>query len=350
MRKSGRANIYDIAELAGVSIAMVSRVMNNSGPVAAAKRERVLEVLDAHDYRPSAAARSLARRDTNVFGVVVGSAGADYSQLFASRVIAGISEWCRGVHRNLMLLWCDTQAGPEQLIEEASRSVDGLLLLDVRHEPGWFAPLADSDVPVVFLNEFPPEGYEAAVVIDNRQGGRLAVEHLIGVGHRRIALLGGGQGLDVGRNRQAGAVAALETAGIDLSPAWRVDARFSPDRARRAVTELFADSAAGVPTGLFVASDLMAFAVLDELRQLGFRVPDDVSVVGFDNSLIAPLANPPLTSVEQPLVEMGRQGAALLDEILRDPAAARIVTLPVTLCERESVGGNRAGVAVQECD
>lgn len=335
--KRGGPNIYDIAAQAGVSISMVSRVMNGSGYVAEAKRERVLEVLRKHDYQPSAAARSLARRDRNVFGVLVGNSGAEYSQLFASRILAGVADSCRSAHRNVMLLWCDSDTQPKQLMEEARQSVDGLILLDVQCDSAGSEQLREAETPAVLVNEPAASGGEASVVVDNRQGGRLAVQHLIEAGHRRIALIMGGLHLHVGRDRYEGAMAALDDAGLSCADEWMVDASFQPGKARAAIRSMFGDGKPEPPTGLFVASDLMAFAVLDELRTLGLGVPEDVSVVGFDNSLIAPLSHPPLTSVEQPLVEMGREAAELLGQIIRDPKQKRTITLPVSLCERESV-------------
>jgi len=311
--------------------------MNDSGPVAALKRERVLAVLRAHDYQPSAAARSLARRDRNVFGVLVGSSGAEYSQLFASPILAGISEACRSTRRNVNLLWCGGGTQPEQLMEEACQSTDGLILLDVQCDGAGLDQLRQAEVPVVLVNEPSTSGEEASIVVDNRQGGRLAVEHLIEAGHRRIALIMGDLRLHVGRDRYEGAVAALDDARLACVDEWTVDASFRPGRARTAVRGMFGDGEVESPTALFVASDLMAFAALDELRALGLRAPEDVSIVGFDNSLIAPLSHPPLTSVEQPLVEMGRRAADLLDQIIRDPKQKRTVTLPVSLCARESV-------------
>lgn len=336
-RKRNRASIYDIAAEAGVSIAMVSRVVNGSGPVAAAKRARVEEALRRHDYRPNAAARSLARRDTNVFGVLVGSSGAEYAQLFASRVLAGISEWCRGTHRNVLLLWCTPDSTPKMLLKETAPSVDGLLLLDTRYSAEWREALSEAGTPAVLINEAAPDGSQASVLVDNPHGGKLAVDHLIGAGHHRIGLITGDLRLQVGRDRHQGAMAALADAGVSCPEDWVVDARFRPGLAREAVQRIYASGGSGCPSALFVASDLMAFAVVDELRVLGLRVPDDVSVVGYDDSLIAPLAHPPLTSVAQPLVRMGREAGGLLEDIIREPSRKRTIMLPVSLRERDSV-------------
>ncbi|MBT3378436.1 MAG: LacI family DNA-binding transcriptional regulator [Lentisphaerae bacterium] len=336
-KKRNRPNIYDIATEAGVSISMVSRVVNGSGPVAEAKRKHVMAVLKRHDYQPSAAARSLARRDTNVIGLVIGASGAEYTQLFANRVLEGISACCRQVNRNVLLLWADRETDPAELIQDVGASVDGLILLDMRYDPGLTAALKEAGLSAVLVNEPSPCGDEASVLMDNRQGGRLAADYLISCGHRRIGLITGDLRLHIGRDRYEGAVAALNEAGLPCRTDWVTDARFRPKTARQAVRELFANPAGERPTALFVASDLMAFAVLDELRSLGLNVPGDVSVVGFDNSLIAPLASPPLTTIQQPLVAMGKRAAELLDEVIRDPEAKQTVTLPLSLCERRSV-------------
>ncbi len=320
-----------------MSISMVSRVMNNSGPVAKEKKKRIQALLRKHQYTPNAAARSLARRDTNVFGVVVGGiGGSGYSQLFANRVLAGVSEFCRQARRNLMLMWFNADTPVERLIEESHQHVDGVILLDIRHDAALFRQIHDAKLHCVLVNEPSPQGKECSVLVDNRGGGRLAVEHLVGAGHRDIGLIMGDLRLHVGRDRYDGALEALHNAGLGCPPHWVVDARFQPGNARAAVRDILGPSGQR-PTALFAASDLMAFAAVDEVREMGLRVPEDVSVIGFDNNLIAPLAHPPLTTIHQPLMRMGKRAAVLLDRLAHGRAEPETSVLPVSLIERGSV-------------
>ena len=332
-----RPNIYDIAKEAGVSISMVSRVVNDSGPVAVEKRERILKLLEKRQYSPVAAARSLARQDHNTFGVLLCNSGAEYSQLFANRVLAGISEWCREAQRGLMLMWDRTDRGLAATVAEAGRKVDGMLLLDVPYSAELKELLQQEEMPCVFLNEPSPLGDVTTVEIDNLNGGRLAVAHLVAKGHGRIGLITGDLRLPSGRDRYEGAMQALHGAGLTCLPEWVVDAGFHADRTRTAVREMFAEGRDSTPTALFLASDLMAFAAVDELRTMGLNVPEDVSIIGFDNSMIAPLANPPLTTVAQPLVKMGRSAAELLDQAVNGKGKVGQTLLPVWICERDSV-------------
>jgi len=336
-KKTNRPNIYDIAREADVSISMVSRVMNNSAPVAKEKRKRVQAVLDKYRYAPSQAARALARQDTNVFGVVLGATGSvQYSQLFANRVLAGISEWCRKAHRNLMLMWFTADTPIEQLIDESRHHVDGVILLDIRYDASLMRQIREAELPCVMINEPSSLGQECCVLVDNRAGGRLAVDYLIGAGHRRIGLITGDLRLHVGRDRYDGAVQALHSAGLTCPPEWVADAKFHADSAREALRSILADDR-NRPTAVFAASDLMAFAVVDEARELGMRVPNDISVIGFDDNLIAPLARPALTTVGQPLLPLGIRAAGLLDGLIHENAQPDTTVLPVALVERESV-------------
>jgi LacI family transcriptional regulator len=336
-RSHQRPSIYDIAEEAGVSISMVSRVLNGSAPVAEEKRKRIEKLLKERNYVPNPVARSLARQDHNAFGVMLNNTGPEYSQLFSTPVLAGVSERCREAGRGMMLLWTTSQPSMEDTLDEATGRVDGILLFDV----GLSAELAETALAAglvcVSLNEPSPIPDIPSVQVDNHAGGRLAVEHLVAHGHRRIGLITGDLHLPSGHSRQQGALAALAAAGISQPDPWIVDALFNPDHARTAVQHMFGSGAGTRPTALFVASDVMAFAVVDELRSLGLSVPQDVSVVGFDDSLIAPLANPPLTTVAQPLAEMGRRAAELLEQAIAAEGEVADVVLPVSLRERESV-------------
>jgi DNA-binding LacI/PurR family transcriptional regulator len=336
-RRPKSPSIYDIAREAGVSISMVSRVLNDSAPVAAEKRERIERLLVERNYVPNPAARSLARRSCNTFGVALDNTGPEYSQLFATPILAGISEWCRSAGRGLMLMWSGLDENVLDAFDASAGKVDGALLLDVSPDIEVAGRLDTDGVPCIVVNGPSPISGIPSVQVDNFMGGRLAVRHLVACGHRRIGVISGDQSLPSGGPRHDGALQALAEAGISSPTGWLVDALFSPDRAREAVQAIFAGrDRDATPTALFVGSDVMAFAVVDELRALGLSVPGDVSIIGFDDSLIAPLANPPLTTVAQPLHGMGYAAAALLDRVLAGDEVEDIV-LPVSLCERQSV-------------
>lgn len=332
--KSDRVSIYDIAREAGVSIAMVSRVVNNSGPVAKEKRALILSLLKKRNYAPSPAARSLARRQHDTIGVVVHTGPEAYQELVLSRMLAGVSDWCREHHRSLLLMWYEGPDDLDGVIADARAKLDGLLLVDMRFDTELVNALRRESIPFVLVNEPSPQGQEHTVNADDHRGGKLAIEHLLEHGHSHIALVNGSQDVPAARHRRDGALAALTARGLQCPVDWDIDAEFLVDRARKAIRKIFTRD--DRPTALFAASDLMAMACIDELNSLGLRVPLDVSIVGYDNSMLAPALHPPLTSVDQCLTEVGKAAARLLHAAHPEVEAEQIL-IPVALHPRKSV-------------
>ena len=330
-----RSNIYDIAEEAGVSIAMVSRVVNDSGPVAEAKRKKIQQILDKRGYQPSHAARALASNKTQAIGVVFREVTREYYQLVASQIIAGAANWCRNNHRYLTMVWGDADQ-IESSIKGIARQVDGLLFLDVAITPELEKLLKREKLPYALVNEPGGRLLVPSVLSDNRTGGMLAAEHLLDQGHEKIAVFGGVRGHHPSDDRAQGALAALERAGKPVADKWQIYVNFLPDEMRAAIQRLFAADA-DRPTAIIAPSDVTAVAAIRELRTLGLSVPADVAVVGYDNSLAARFADPPLTSIDQPFFDMGSRAASLLNDLIEGKADGSQVTLPVKLVERASV-------------
>jgi len=285
----------DVASVAGVSRALVSLVMRGSPKVSERRRSAVLLAASELGYRPNAAARALAERRSNTFGVVIN----DLHNTFFADVADGIHDEARAHGYRVLLnaAWrrdVDEQVAIESFLEHR---VDAVLLLGTRLGLPTLQEAAKA-VPTVVI------GSEAAgidvVVNDDERGGELAADHLIELGHTDIAHIDGGIGAGA-TSRRGGFVAAVEAQGLRPTV---VPGDFTDESGAAAAGQLL--DLDQLPTAVFVANDLAAVAAIDRLEGAGLRVPDDISVVGYDNTAIASLSHIGLTTVNQPRQAMGR--------------------------------------------
>ncbi|MEV4471413.1 LacI family DNA-binding transcriptional regulator [Nonomuraea sp. NPDC049504] len=328
---SGRVTIRDVAEHAGVSVATVSKVLNDRYGVAAATVDRVREVIAELGYESSLVARSLRNQRTNVIGVLVWDI-----EPFSAELLKGAARAIRGTDYELVV-YAGGGKGSGRLGWErrylsrlSGTLIDGAVLvtptvLDV-----------DGGTPVVAVD--PHSGRETVPTVDadNLQGGRLATEHLIALGHRRIGFLGRPpRDLESGPLREEGYRSALADAGLPPDPALIRVAGYDETDARNTVRELL--TLPDPPTAIFAANDVSAISTIEVATSMGLRVPDDLSVIGFDNVPESMMSDPPLTTVEQPIQQMGLIAVEMLLDLLagRDPAQ-RHVRLPTRLVPRSS--------------
>ncbi len=308
-----RPTIADVARRAGVSAAAVSFAVNDRPGVSPETRERILAAARDLGWRPSASARALTEARTRAIGLVL---ERDAEQLevdaFFVRFLSGIQRALAVADYALLLQLVPTGAAgalPAYERLAAAGRVDGFLLTDVEVDDPRFAPLAASGVPVVLAGEPAGDCSFAWVETRHAEGMAPAVEHLADLGHARIAFFGGRADLEHVRIREAGWRAALEGRGLPAGPV----AHAGED----AATALLRQE----PTAVVCASDVLALAVLNAARVLGLDVPGDVSVTGFDDSPLAALASPGLTSVRVDYGEFGEAVTrALLAEIGGEPA------------------------------
>jgi len=325
-----RVTITDVARDAGVSVATVSKVINGRYGVAPATTERVQEVIDRLGYETSLVARSLRSRRTNVIGILV----AEFEP-FSTEILKGASRAVAGTGFDLMAYSGAAHGGSDVGWERRSLSrlsgtlVDGAVLVtptvvEVR-----------GDIPVVAVDPHRGPSGIATVDSDNDAGAVLATEHLISLGHRRIAFLGGRTDLESSRLREEGFRTAMASAGLPVDPDLVRVGGYRREGADRPAHELL--ELPDPPTAVFAANDLMAIATIDAARDVGLRVPQDLSVIGFDDVPEAVAATPPLTTVAQPIQQMGAEAVALLVRLI---AGAEVdtdhVRLPTRLVERGS--------------
>lgn len=330
MNARRRVTITDVARTAGVSVATVSKVVNGRYGVAATTAERVREVIDQLGYSSSLVARSLRSSRTGVIGILV----ADFEP-FSAEVLKGLSAEAAGSGYEL-LAWSgySGHAGREgwekrSLNQLAGTLIDGAVVVTPTVVD------ADAGIPVVAVDPHTGPSGLPMIDSDNFHGALLATGHLIGLGHRRIAFLAGRPGLQSAEERERGYREALETAGISFDPELIRIGGYREETADGAARELL--TLPDRPTAVFAANDITAIRTMKVAVDLGLDVPTDLSVVGFDNVPESVLADPPLTTITQPLHEMGAEAFRLLLTLLRGEEPAQThVRMPTELVVRRS--------------
>ena len=331
--KEGVATIAEVAREARVGVATVSRVLNGSPAVREQTRRRVLDAIARLGYAPNAAARALSTGRTRAVGVLA----PFFTRPSVMERLRGVSGVLSGSGHQLVLF--DVERPQERDGYMASLPggglLDGLLSISLCPSDAELERFAEAGVPVVLVDH--AHAKVPAVYTDDAAGGRLATEHLLALGHRRVAFVGDAEGNDYGFTssalRRAGYEAALTAAGIEIDPALVRRAAHGREAAAALTRELLA--APEPPTGLFAASDTQAVGALEAADACGASVPGDLSVVGYDDIELARYAG--LTTVAQPLEESGRRGAELLLAAL-DGSPARGRQLGIELVVRATTG------------
>ncbi|WP_456283595.1 LacI family DNA-binding transcriptional regulator [Microbacterium sp. JZ101] len=336
---SGRATIHDVARVAGVSVSTVSKVINGRYGVSAKTSAHVLRVVTELGYESSLIAASLRRGRTHVIGVLV----AEFEP-FALSLLEGISEALQGTGYDL-LSYAGSLSGPTEgqhegwerrsLSRLGGTLIDGAIIVTPTVE----APSAS--VPVVAIDPHTGPAGATTVDSDNLEGAIAATRHLIELGHRRIAHVRGRRDLESARLREEGYRTALAEAGIAFDPALVVDGGYRSEESTPAAEQLL--SLADPPTAVFAANDLSAIRTIEIARARGISVPDDLSVVGFDDIPAAASHEPPLTTIRQPLREMGAAAVRILLGKLDggDDASDAHVRMPAQLVIRASTAPAR---------
>jgi len=316
MKGKRRPTMKDVAEHAGVSLSTVSYVVNDSGPVAEARRARVVDAIRILDYTPNESARNLKRRSASTIGLVVPDLANQFFALVAEGVERAASE------RDVLVVLCAPEATDKPDSQHAallrSQRLDGVIYLSGVGTPAEAILALSRSGPVVLVDEQIPGFDLPAVVSDGRRGAREVTRHVLEFGHKRIAVIGGPTELWTAEQRLAGYREAIAAAGLDTDdmPVFIGDYR---QESGHMLAEKALDVAeAERPTALLCANDLMAIGALEYCKSKGIRVPDDVSIVGFDDVPIAALVTPRLTTVRQPARDMGYRAAQLLFDLLGD--------------------------------
>ncbi len=325
-----RVTIRDVAERAGVSVATVSKVINDRYGVSLSTVAKVQAVIDDLGYESSLVARSLRNHRTNVIGVLVSDI-----EPYSAELIKGVAKAIRGTGYELVVYSAGGKTGTTVGWENRALSrlggtlIDGALLVTPTVVGRSFG------APVVAVDPHTGSDDVPTVDSDNRHGAELATQHLLDLGHRRIGFIGGRTDLESARLRELGYRQTMIRHGIDPDETLVCNGAYEPDIARAAAGKLL--DLDDRPTALFAANDQSAIAAMEAAAERGLRVPEDLSVVGFDNIPESALTRPALTTVHQPIQQMGERAVEILLQLLAGatPPAIR-ETLPTHLVERRS--------------
>jgi DNA-binding LacI/PurR family transcriptional regulator len=341
---TSRPTIIDVAARAGVSKSLVSLVMRGVDVVSDEKRRRVLEAAAELGYRPNAAARSLVRRRTNLLGIVL----SDLHNPFFAEVIDGVEAAAGGRGYRTIISTVDRHARrePEKRALDTllELRVDGLILASPMLALDTIAAVGQ-ELPVVLVARRSAAENVDSVSNDDPTGATLVVEHLTSLGHERIAHIDGGGGAGA-VDRRGGYERAMRERGLGAH-ARVIPGSYTDEGGRHGIAALFDGVPdAERPTAVFVANDLAALGALSALAERGLRVPDDVSLVGYDNTALAAVSHIDLTTVDQPRPDMGRTAVTLvLERLTGKRDTARHVVIPPTLVVRGTTAPPRGRAA-----
>ena len=323
-----RATIVDVARTAGVSVSTVSKVINDRDGVAAETYDRVMSVVAELGYESSLVASSLRRRSTNVVGVLV-----PQFEPFSTELLKGISTATEGTGYELLAYSGDlshNEIGWERrsLSRLAGTLIDGAVIVAPT------AAVTTATIPVVAIDPHTGRTGPSTVEVDNIGGARAATEHLIGLGHTRIAHVRGRTDLVSAEQREQGYREALQAAGLPYDPELVRVGGYRAVETTEAAHELL--SLPNRPSAIFAANDLSAIRVLEVAAEMGIRVPEELSVVGFDNVPEAANCSPALTTVSQPMHQIGAEAIRILMELLNGESKEEHLRLPASMVIRAS--------------
>jgi DNA-binding LacI/PurR family transcriptional regulator len=326
------SSIKDIARLAHVSHSTVSRALKSSSLIAPETAARVKRIAREVGYRPSAVARGLVTRRTMMIGVVVTAV----SDPFISEVVGGIEDTARRAGYSVYL--AESGADPERetgvVRSFAERRVDGIVVTASRVGALYTPLLEEMGVPIVLVNNQHPGEFVHSVIIENVEGSRLVTDYLLGLGHRRIAYLADRFGYQSNTERFAGYREALEQRGVPFLPELLAEGDGKAEGGLAATEELL--SRPEPPTAIFCYNDMTAMGALRAAYKRGVRVPLDLSITGFDDLAISSFFCPPLTTVRQPMRQMGLLAMETLLALLANRGAGVTLRVPAELVVRES--------------
>lgn len=301
-----KATIYDVAKAAGVSIATVSKVVNQTGNISGKTRERVIHIMKELQYQPSVVASALTGKKTSTFGLLI----SDLANPFFAEVARNLEDQAQAEGYSIVM--CSTDNKDDKGLNYISllqrKQIDGLIV--ACEFSRW--PLLQESIPegfpVVLFSKDIPSLSMHTITVDDYKGGYVAIQHLIALGHRHIGIVT--EDSPSGEYRVRGAKQAMSDAGIAVNEDWIVTVNSSLEDGLAGAARVLGTESR--PTALFTCNDLLAVGSMQSAQQLGLRVPDDLSIIGFDDTILSRIVVPRLTTILQPIPEMAKETIQLL--------------------------------------
>jgi LacI family transcriptional regulator len=327
--------IKDVARKANVSIATVSRVLNNQGGYSPKTKEKVLAAIKELGYQPNALARGLINKRTKTIGILF----PEVSNMFASKILHGVENVVN--EQGSSVIVCNTASNGEKTMKYLQvlheKRIDGVIFVSEVITDEYYKMLESMNIPIVLIST---ESYRYSlpyVKVNDRHAAYTATEYLIQKGHRKIGMISGNKNdMIAGQPRIDGYKEALLHNGIDIKENYIVSCKGFGFKDGFYILPRLLHQAPDI-TAIFAASDEMAMGVISAAYKLGIKIPNDISIIGYDNLPLAELAIPPLTTVAQPLEEMGEMAASMLFEMMDTGRTVESRIMPHQIIERETV-------------
>ncbi|MFS0674126.1 LacI family DNA-binding transcriptional regulator [Ornithinibacillus sp. 179-J 7C1 HS] len=332
--------IKDVAKISGVSPSTVSRVIANNPRISEDTKKKVRKAMKDLGYHPNVNARNLVVKSTKAIGVIMpSSTNIALQNPFFPEILRGIGSVIHEAEYSMYLSTGETEV---EILSEVQRMVygsyvDGVILLYSRINDKVTSFLREQGFPFVIVGK--PDDFDTEITHvdnDNFKAGKEITQHLIDMGHERIGFIGGSRDLFVTRDRESGYVAALQEAGIEDCEPYKIHTEFLKSGGREAVEHLM--SLAIPPTGLVVSDDLISLGILSMLENYGIRIPQDISIVSFNNVYLSEITRPALTTVDIQIYELGAQTArALIEKANNKNEPTKRIIIPYKIVYRDSV-------------
>ena len=335
-RRSDSVTIRDVAKHAAVSVATVSRFMNSKSQVSQELSERIQQVMMDLNYQPHAAARHLATHQTHTIGLILHNVHSD----FFSPLLSGIESVVNENQYNLLVATYKSPARSDSMPQIGAHNTDGILVFADSLSEEHLTLLCRNNFPLVLIHRTPPANLKIPfVTVENKAATRELIDHLIEKHNRRtIVFLQGPHEQEDSHWREQGYREALESHGIPFNASLLMDGDFSSQVAYENIKSYLNQNFPPKFDAIFTGNDYAAMGVLTALKEAGLRVPEDVAVVGFDDSRLSPFLNPPLTTVRAPTEAVGRTAAQLLFDQIKAQPAEFVILLPTEIVIRQSCG------------
>lgn len=340
LKMKERMDLESIARKAGVSRSTVSRVINDSPNVSERTRQRVLAIIEQENFHPNAAARALVRRRTDIIGVVIPTSANVFlsDNNYYPLILAGLGEAIRQLDYAMLMWLGEVTHSDQHLMRKISNPhlTDGLIFVSLPNDHPLYDKLRSLHQPFVMIDRpFMRLERGSYVTVDNVRAAEIATQHLIQLGRRRIAHIAGMMTITDAHDRLEGYKRALRAAGLPVDYRLIVESNFNYETGYHAMQVLLPHA----PDGLFASNDMVAAGAMQAIYEAGLRVPEDISVVGFDDVDIAVRTTPPLTTIRQPVRAKGEMAARLLVDLINGRLSApQQVVLPTELIIRQSCG------------
>lgn len=321
-----KVTIYDVAEKAGVSIATVSKVINNTGRISEKTRKKVQEIMEQLHYEPSMVASALTSKRTGTIGLLV----PDIANPFFAEVARSFEDYAQKLGFGLVI--CSTDGNDEKAKLYLSllmrKQVDGLIITTHIEDADLLDQLMQRQIPIVLFSIDIPLLSVNAVSVDDYKGGLLATNYLLSLGHKRIAVIAEELSRGSSSYRIQGYKEAMTKAGAKVMESNIISTKATVENGKTAAQQLLKKK--GRPTAIFACNDLLAIGAMEAARKLEIKIPEELSIIGFDNTILAGIANPSLTSVSQPIKEMANQAMTVLVEEIEHGQSSkqRVFMLP----------------------